>query len=94
MELHHAGVAGTMESGDIYVEIEPGQPGLTIDLDSTVGSQFGSQIRRVIGETLRECGVDGATVRAVDKGALDCTIRARVAAAAYRGADCADYAWR
>ena len=94
MELHHTGVAGTMESGDIYVEIEPGRTDVSIDLDSTVGSQFGSQIRRVIADTLRECGVSGASVRAVDKGALDCTIRARIAAAAYRAADSTDFTWR
>ena len=94
MDITHIGVAGTMESGDIYVEIEPGEPGVSIDLDSTVASQFGSQIRRVIGETLGACGVDGVHVHAVDKGALDCTIRARVSAAAYRSADSTDYNWR
>jgi len=95
MELKHAGIAGTMESGDIYVEIEPGANGVEIDLDSTVGSQFGRQIRRVITEALGENGISNARVKAVDKGALDCTIRARVTAAALRGADAQDeYKWR
>lgn len=77
--------AGTLESGDIYVKLHPSEtPGLTINLDSTVAYQFGSQIKRVIGETLADMGIDSAIVDATDKGALDCTIRARVTAAAVR----------
>ena len=94
MELQHAGIAGTMESGDIYVEIERGTGGIDIDLNSTVGAQFGKQIKSVIEATLRACGVESATVRAVDKGALDCTIRARITAAALRGADADTFNWR
>ncbi len=33
----------------------------------------------------------GADVNAVDKGALDCTVRARITAAIYRGAERDDY---
>ena len=94
MQLVHTGVAGTMESGDIYVEIEQSSGGMSIELDSTVAAQFGKQIRNVIEQTLRGCGVESANVRAIDKGALDCTIRARVAAAAYRGADVTEAEWR
>ncbi len=95
MELVQTGIAGTMESGDIYVEIEPGEPGdVAIDLDSTVGSEFGGQIRDAIRQTLSACGLGGVRVRVVDKGALDCTIRARVTAAAYRGANRDDFNWR
>ena len=94
MQLIHTGIAGTMESGDIYVEVEQGRGGIDIDLSSTVGAQFGKQIKRVIEEALATCGVESATVRAVDKGALDCTIRARITAAALRGADADTYEWR
>lgn len=77
--------AGTLESGDILVEISPAEKeGLTINLDSTVALQFGKQIKNVIETTLRELGIDNAVVDATDKGALDCTIRARVTAAAVR----------
>ncbi|MBP5373773.1 MAG: citrate lyase acyl carrier protein [Bacteroidales bacterium] len=76
-------VAGTLESGDIFVRIGPGE-GLQIDLQSSVAAQFGRQIKEVIGETLKELGISDAHVSAVDKGALDCTIRARVTAAAVR----------
>lgn len=84
MEIRNA-VAGTLESGDIMVQIAPAETeGLHIDLDSSVAAQFGKQIRSVIEETLTGLGVENAQVKAVDKGALDCTIRARVTAAAVR----------
>lgn len=76
-------IAGTLESGDIMVTIGPGE-GLQVDLQSSVAAQFGWQIKAVIIQTLEGLGVKDAHVQAVDKGALDCTIRARVTAAAVR----------
>ena len=84
MEVKNA-VAGTLESGDITIQIAPAETkGLHIDLDSSVAAQFGRQIRQVIEETLTEFGLEDADIKAVDKGARDCTIRARVTAAAVR----------
>lgn len=84
MEVRHA-QAGTLESGDIMIQISPSEvPGLTINLDSTVAYQFGRQIEALIRSTLAERGIESAVVDATDKGALDCTIRARVTAAAVR----------
>ena len=82
MEIKNA-VAGTLESGDILVQIAPGD-GLQVDLKSYVAAQFGRQIKAVITETLTGLGIENAYVKATDKGALDCTIRARVTAAAVR----------
>jgi len=76
--------AGTMESSDAYVEIEPGC-GVNIALESVVQGQFGDAIRQVVAEVLSECGVENANVRVVDRGALDCVIRARVETAVCRG---------
>ena len=76
-------IAGTLESGDIMVTIGPGE-GLQIELQSSVAAQFGRQIKAVITETLDGLGVKDAHEQAIDKGALDCTIRARVTAAAVR----------
>ena len=76
-------IAGTLESGDIMISIGPGE-GLQVELQSTVAAQFGRQIKAVIVETLEGLGIRDAAVQAVDKGALDCTIRARVTAAAVR----------
>ena len=84
MEMKEA-MAGTLESGDILVQLSPADaPGLQIDLDSTVAFQFGKQIKQVITETLEGLDIRDAHVKATDKGALDCTIRARVTAAAVR----------
>ncbi len=84
MKLKEA-FAGTLESGDILIQIAPAEDkGLHISLDSTVEYQFGTRIREVITETLQGLGVNDADVKATDKGALDCTIRARTTAAAVR----------
>ena len=77
--------AGTFESGDILIQLfEPEREGIAIDLESSVARQFGEQIKQVIRETLSDFGISDVRVKAVDKGALDCTIRARVTAAAVR----------
>ena len=82
MDLRKAATAGTMESNDIMVTLEPAEAGgIQIDRTSNVLQQFGAQIRSVITETLTEYGVENAAVTAVDKVGLDCTIRARVSAA-------------
>lgn len=77
--------AGTFESGDILIQLfPPEKDGIEIELESSVANQFGEQIKKVIKDSLEEYGITEARVKAVDKGALDCTIRARVTAAAVR----------
>ena len=94
MKLTQTGMAGTMESSDILVTIQPAEEGgVTLELTSSVMQQFGRQIESVIRETLSGLGVENAHVTAVDKGALDCTVRARVTAAACRGAGSQEYRW-
>ncbi len=84
MEIKKMASAGTMESSDAYVEIEPGT-GLDITLESVVSQQFGDAIRQVVKEVLTEKGVENAKIRVVDRGALECVIRARVETAIVRG---------
>jgi citrate lyase subunit gamma (acyl carrier protein) len=84
MEIFKNSVAGTLESSDIMITLEPGKGGIEIELQSIVEKQFGREIRRAISETLSELRVDSAKITAVDKGALDCTIRARTKTAVYR----------
>lgn len=92
MKIITTGVAGTMESSDIIVTIEPkANEGIELSLESDVMQQFGKQIEKVIRETLDELGVKAARVTAVDKGALDCTVAARTMAAAYRAAESTNY---
>ena len=85
MEIIKRASAGTMESSDAYVEIEPAQSGITVELESVVLAQFGDQIRETVLDVLADQGVEQATVRVIDRGALECVIRARVEAAICRG---------
>ncbi len=95
MELKRTGIAGTMESSDINIVIEPkDNPGIEINLQSAVMKQFGRQIMNVIENTLKGEGVDRASVRAVDKGAVDMVIRARTLTALYRAAEKSEFVWR
>ena len=90
MEIKQPAVAGTLESSDCMVTVEPGQGEIELDLDSVVIRQYGKQIRKVIRETLDRLDVKNAKVTVVDKGALDCTIKARVECAVYRSNDIKD----
>lgn len=85
MEIKKRASAGTMESSDAYVEIEPAVNGIEVDLDSVVLAQFGDRIRETVLDVLQAEGVSNARVRIIDRGALECVIRARVEAAIYRG---------
>lgn len=77
-------VAGTLESSDVFVEIEPNESGMKIEIDSVVEKQFGESILRSAREVLAEQGVENALVKITDRGALDCVIRARVETAVAR----------
>ena len=95
MKIVKPASAGTLESSDIEIRIEPAETaGIEVHLTSSVMQQFGQKITAVIKETLEELGVEDAYVDAVDKGALDCTVKARTAAAAHRAAEDSNYEWR
>ena len=87
MELKTNSTAGTMESSDAMVSVEPGNGEIELTITSPVLHQFGNRIRAVVLERLKSLNVDSAVVNVVDKGALDCTLRARVDGAVYRAAD-------
>ena len=84
MEIRKAAMAGTLESSDTQVTVEPGQGGIDLNIESSVIHQFGRQIRATVLETLKRLEVSDAKVTVVDKGALDCTLKARVECAVYR----------
>ena len=76
--------AGTLESSDVFVTLEP-HDGLQIDIDSVVKNQFGEAILHTVEDVLGELNVRNAKLSIVDRGALDCVIRARVETAVLRG---------
>ena len=84
MEIKQNAVAGTLESSDIQITLSQGNEGIQIDLDSSVEALYGPQIKKVITDTLAAYDIENAKVKAVDKGALDCVIKARTMAAAQR----------
>lgn len=83
MDILKRASAGTMESSDTYVEIEPANE-LNISIESIVKKQFGDKIDAAVREVLADLGVSSASVRVVDRGALECVIRARVETAVKR----------
>ena len=84
MEIKKPAIAGTLESSDCMVTLEPGDGKIDFSLDSVVIHQFGNQIRAVALETLKRLHIDNVKISIVDKGALDCTIKARIEGAAFR----------
>ena len=83
MEILKTAAAGTLESSDCLVTVEPGE-GLHLDLSSSVMNQYGRQIKATVLSTLERMGVENASVTVVDKCALDCTLKARVECAVFR----------
>ena len=87
MEILKAAMAGTLESSDAQVTVEPGGEGIELTLQSSVMNQYGRQIKETVLETLERLEVKSGKVTVVDKGALDCTIKARVECAVFRSCD-------
>ena len=86
MESLKSAAAGTLESSDCMVTVEPGE-GISLDLSSSVMNQYGRQIKAAVLETLDRLDVKNANVTVVDKGALECTLKARVECAVFRSCD-------
>lgn len=86
MEILKSAAAGTLESSDCMVTVEPGE-GISLDLSSSVMNQYGRQIKATVLETLERLDVKNANVTVVDKGALECTLKARVECAVFRSCD-------
>lgn len=90
MEIKHDATAGTLESSDVMVTVEPGSGGVEVQVESPVLHQFGAQISRIVLESLERLDVKSVRVSVLDRGALDCTIKARVEAAVFRAADASE----
>ncbi|MGW8115203.1 citrate lyase acyl carrier protein [Caproicibacterium sp. NSD3] len=83
MVILKSAMAGTLESSDAQVTVEPTR-GLELSIESSVLNQYGRQIQATVLETLNRLDVKDAKVTVVDKGALDCTLKARVECAVFR----------
>ena len=90
MVIQKPAVAGTVESSDALVSVEPGDGKIELTLTSSVMNQYGRQIKETVLETLARLGVDNVRISVVDKGALDCTLKARVECAVFRSSDASE----
>lgn len=84
MQIENNAMAGTLESSDALVTVEPRDSGIELEITSSVMNQYGRQIRATVLNTLGRLDVTSGHVTVVDKGALDCTIKARVECAVFR----------
>ena len=85
MSAHCSAVAGTLESNDILITISSaGGSANSVSLSSIVINQFGPAIRAVVDQCLEASGLTGVEVAVQDKGALECTIKARMETAIAR----------
>ena len=71
MEILKSAVAGTLESSDAMVTVEPGEDGIELELSSSVMNQYGRQIKATVLETLERLVVKSGRGSVVDKGALE-----------------------
>jgi citrate lyase subunit gamma (acyl carrier protein) len=78
--------AGTFESSDIMILIEPVEAGAgrQVDISSTVMLQFEEDITSTIEKVLNDMDIQDVHLIAKDKGALTPTIKARVETAVKR----------
>ena len=86
MMIDRMASAGSLESSDAMVTVGPNSDGIEISVTSPVERQFGDRMRATAREILERRGVTGAAVRIDDRGALDCTLRARIETAVGRAA--------
>ncbi len=87
MNIVRLAVAGTLESNDVLVSVAPGEGKVDIQVESIVLDQFGENIRQAAQEVIQDMGITDAKVRLEDRGALDCTVKARVETALRRGGE-------
>ncbi len=86
MKLMKEASSGTLDSCDINIRLEKNPlGGNEVHLNSVVEKQYGNHIRALILEVLEKFELEDVSVNAVDRGALDCTIKARVESAVLRG---------
>ncbi|KAA0257131.1 citrate lyase acyl carrier protein [Deferribacter autotrophicus] len=86
MEIKRKAKAGTMQSSDLMVFVEPFHE-LKIEIESTVKKQFEDLIRERVMDVLKRLNVEKGYFKISDRGALDYSIEARVETAVRRGAE-------
>ena len=86
LDRHPSDVVILAEHENAELKI-PGEGKIDFELQSAVIHQYGNHIKKVAYETLERLGVSNVKLKIVDKGALDCTLKARIEGAVYRAVD-------
>jgi len=86
LKLIRSSQAGSLESNDLLVLVKPenNDSGIKLEIESVVINQFGDRIRDIVKKKLEAMNVENVYIKIQDKGALDCTIEARIEAAIKR----------
>ncbi len=86
MELHRKAQAGTFESSDIMILIEPlkNKEGRKLEISSSVMLQYGDMLSELVNNILDKYEIENVHLIAKDKGALEPTIIARLETAITR----------
>ncbi len=86
MQPKRTAQAGTLESSDVLIMVEPVESGSgrEIELTSNVMMQYGERITAQVTMMLDRLSVSDVRIIVNDKGALDATLRARVETALRR----------
>ena len=85
MTITKTALAGSLESNDCLVTLYPSEEeGLQVVVESIVYAQFGEQIESLARQTLSSLGITTCRLQIQDKGALACTLEARINAAVSR----------
>ncbi len=83
MNITKKAQAGTMQSSDLMVFLEPADE-LRVEIDSTVKIQFGHLIEKQVAAVLEKLSVTSGYIKVSDRGALDYAIAARLETAIRR----------
>ncbi|MBM6687682.1 citrate lyase acyl carrier protein [Collinsella tanakaei] len=86
MVIEKTAMAGTLESSDAQVTVSPADT-LEVVIESSVINQYGRQIKATVEDVLDRLDIKQGLISVVDKGALDCTLKARVECAVFRSYD-------
>ena len=84
MRLRSTASAGTSESSDVLITVEPLEHGIELQLVSTVEQAFGAAIKESVLDVLSCWSIEACKITIQDKGALDYVIRARTETALLR----------
>ena len=88
MKIINSAHAGTLESSDIYIQVNPIKKDIIeIELESSVEELYGEMIEELIRKTLNEMNISYIHVNIQDKGAMDLVIKARLQAAVFRACE-------